>query len=159
MTVYRKDVVNFESVSQTTLTPSVDLGARRIEAGKEYIYVYNDGGASITSGYGVTVSGNSGYSVTVSSVININPCVGVANYTVATGVYGWIQTKGPCQIAMSTTVAATIGTVVYLDTNGTFHNVVLVNSGATAVQQPAGVLLQTVTSIASGKIYLRGLFA
>jgi hypothetical protein len=156
MTVYRKDVVNFESVSQTTLTPSVDLGARRIEGGKEYIYVYNDGGASITSGYGVTVSLLSGYSVTVSSVTQVNHCVGVANTTMPTASYGWIQTKGFVKIKLSANNSMALNDPMKLGTDGLFG----VNSVATGnIDIVCGFSVQAVASAGSGTIYLKGLFA
>ncbi len=85
-----------ESVSATTLSPSVQLGAVRTEDGEEYLYVYNGGGASITAGYGCAVlSGSSGYSVTVTSVAAADSLVGFCKHaTFATLTYGWLLTKG-----------------------------------------------------------------
>lgn len=156
MAVYGYDRIFTESVSQTTLTPSVDLGTRRYELGKEYIYVYNGCGASITSGYGVTVSLLSGYTVTVSSVTQVNHCVGVCNYTMATGVYGWIQTKGFCQIVLSANNSMALNDPMKLGTDGLFG----VNSVATGnIDLQCGFSIQAAASGGSGKIYLRGIFA
>lgn len=156
MTLYRNDQHYFEAVSQTTATNSVELGTRRVQNGNEYIYVYNGGGASITSGYGVTVSGLSGYTVTVSSVTQVNHIVGVANYTFATGYYGWIQTKGFCQIVMSANNSAAVSDPIRGGTDGKFA----VNSVATGyIDIPCGFAVEAMASGASGKIYLRGLFA
>lgn len=153
---FRYDQVFFESVSTTTLVPSVDLGTPRIEAGKEYRYVYNGGGASITSGYGVTVSLLTGYTVTVSSVTQVNHCVGVANYTFATGTYGWIQTKGFCQIVLSANNSMALNDPIKLGTDGLFG----VNSVATNnIDLQCGFSVEAKASGLSGKIYLRGLFA
>lgn len=146
----------FESVTQTTLTPSVELGTRRYENGKEYIYVYNGANASITSGYGVTVSLLSGYTVTVSSVTQVNHCVGVANTTMATAAYGWIQTKGFCKIKLSANNSMALNDPIKLGTDGLFG----VNSVATGnIDLQCGFSVEAVASGGSGSIYLRGIFA
>ncbi len=156
MTVYRYDRTFFESVSQTTLTASVDLGTRRYENGKEYIYVFNGGGASITSGYGCTVSLLSGYTVTVSSTTQVNHCVGVANSTMATSTYGWIQTKGFCKVKLSANNSMALNDPIKLGTDGLFG----VNSVATGnIDLQCGFAIEAVASGGSGSIYLRGLFA
>lgn len=156
MSIYPIGQNFFESVTMTTLTPSVDLGTRRYEGGKEYIYVYNNGGASITSGYGVTVSLLSGYSVTVSSVTEVNCCYGVANVTFATAVYGWIQTKGYVKIKLSADNSMALNDPMILGTDGTFG----VNSVATGnLDIVCGVSIQAVASGGSGSIYLRGLYS
>lgn len=155
-TYYNDNQMFFESVSQTTLTNSVDLGTRRFENGKDYIYVYNGCGASITSGYGVTVSLLTGYTVTVSSVTQVNHCVGVANYTFATATYGWIQTKGFAQIVLGSVNSMALNDPMKLGTDGLFG----VNSVSTAnIDLQCGFSVETKASGASGKIWLRGLFA
>ena len=150
-------LLNLEPVSQTTLTNSVDLGTRRNWNGAEYIYIYNDGGASITSGYGVTCSLNSGYSVTVSSVTQINVCFGVCTEkTIATAYYGWVMTKGYAQIVMSANNSAAAGDNIRMGTDGLFA----VNSVATGYIEPAmGVAVQAIASAASGKVYFRTMFS
>ena len=156
MTVYGYQYIFNESVSQTTATPSVDLGSRRVEGGKEYIYVYNGGGASITSGYGVCVSLLSGYTVTVSSVTGVNHCVGVANVTFATAMYGWIQTKGFVKIKLSANNSIALNDPIKLGTDGLFG----VNSVSTGnIDLQCGYAIEAVASNGSGSIYLRGLFA
>jgi hypothetical protein len=156
MAIYGYDRQFFESVSQTTLTPSVELGTKRAEGGKEYIYVYNGGGASITSGHGVCVSLCSGYTVTVSSVTQVNHCVVVANYTFATAAYGWIQTKGFCRVKMSANNSMALNDPVKLGTDGLFG----VNSVATNnIDLQCGFSIEAAASGGSGMIFLRGLFA
>lgn len=155
MAVYKYDQIFFESVSQTTLTPSVDLGTRRYESGKEYIYVYNGCGASITSGYGVTVSLLTNYTVTVSSTTQVNHCVGVCRWTMATATYGWIQTKGFAQIVMSADNSMALNDPMKLGTNGLFG----VNSVSTGnIDLQCGFSVQAAASGLSGAIYLRGIF-
>lgn len=156
MSVVKYDQIFFESVSQTTLTASVDLGTKRIEGGKEYIYVFNGGGASITSGYGACVSLSSGYTVTVSSVTQVNHCVGVANYTFATATYGWLQTKGFTRIKMSANNSMALNDPIKLGTDGLFG----VNSVATGnIDLQCGFSIEAAASAGSGMIWLRGLFA
>lgn len=85
-----------EPISAVTLTNSVLLGSVRMEGGEEYLYVYNDGGASMTVSYlAVPQSGSSGYSVTVTSVTGADVGMGfVKHATFPTAAYGWILTKG-----------------------------------------------------------------
>jgi hypothetical protein len=155
MAVYGYGRQFFESVTQTTLTPSVDLGTRRYEGGKEYIYVYNGCGASITSGYGCTVSLLSGYTVTVSSTTQVNHCVGVANVTMATATYGWIQTKGFVKIKLGADNSMALNDPMKLGTDGLFG----VNSVSTGnIDLQCGFSIQAVASAGSGSIYLRGIF-
>lgn len=92
--------VIFESVSQTTLTNSVELGTRVEYDGKSYCYVYNTGNSQALPGMGVTVSGNvSGYSVTISSTTMVDAFVGVVHHaTIATAYYGWVVTRGLCKV-------------------------------------------------------------
>jgi len=95
MAFHSLNPINFESVSAVTLTPSVEIGVRRIENEEEYIYCYNDGGASITAGFGVILSNVTGYSVTVSSVTEVGGFFGIAkNATFATAAYGWMMVRG-----------------------------------------------------------------
>lgn len=150
-------LLTLEPISQTTLTNSVDLGTRRTWNGAEYIYIYNDGGASITSGYGVTVSLNSGYSVTVSSVTQINACFGVCTEkTIATAYYGWVMTKGFAQIVMGSVNSAAAGDPIRMGTDGVFA----VNSVATGYIEPSvGISVQAMASGASGKVYFRTMFS
>lgn len=156
MTVYGYQRMFTESVSQTTLIPSTDLGTRRTENGNEWIYVYNDGGASITSGYGVCTTGTSGYSVTVSSVTNVNHFVGVCQYTMATATYGWVISRGYAQIVMGANNSAAVSDPMRASTDGRFA----VNSVATGyIDIPCGFSAQAMASAASGKIYFRGLWA
>lgn len=156
MTVYGYDAKFFETVSTTTLTNSVDLGTRRVHAGNEYIYVFNGCGASITSGYGVTVSLLSGYTVTVSSVTQVNHCVGVANTTMATNTYGWIQTRGFTKIKLGADNSMALNSPMKLGTDGVFG----VNSVSTGnIDLQCGFAIEAVASGGSGSIYLRGIFA
>jgi len=119
MTVYSIGV-NFESVSNVTATPSVDVGARRTEGNNEYLYVYNAGNSQISPGFLAIVSGVSGYSVSVSSVSSVDMAIGhVRNATLTTGTYGWIVTHGFVQGVMSANESCTAGSVLMPAADGT----------------------------------------
>lgn len=116
-----------ESVSATTATNSVEVGFRTIYKAEEYIYCYNAGAEQIVPGNGVRMAtGASGYSVTVSSIVNVvNPMVGVCNHaTIATGYYGFIMAKGFRNV------------VVASATTGVFVNLCLVADGKFNAQYP-----------------------
>lgn len=86
-----------EGPTATTATPSVNLGARMLYKGCEYVYCYNAGNSAIDKRlFCRPATGGSGYSVTVTTASNpACPTVGNANEaTIATGYYGWIMTKG-----------------------------------------------------------------
>jgi len=89
--------VVFESVSQVTATPSVELGTRRVVDGEEYVYCYNAGGGQASVNLGVKlITGASGYSIAQTSITDVfNPLVGVVKHsTMAAGDYGWVMVKG-----------------------------------------------------------------
>jgi hypothetical protein len=86
-----------ESVSQTTLVPSVPLGARRQHKGEEYVYCYNASGGAISATVGVKfITGASGYSIANTCATDaFNPFVGVVKHSaLATSEYGWVMTRG-----------------------------------------------------------------
>lgn len=106
MQVYHGPAV-MTPVSSVTLTNIVELGERLIHKGEEYVYCYNAGGATITQEYGVKlITGASGFSVAMTSLTDtLQPCVGVAkNVSIATDSYGWIMTKGFCNVHTANSV-------------------------------------------------------
>jgi hypothetical protein len=88
------DPIAFESVSAVTATPSIDVGVRRVYNGEEYVYVYNNGGAQASPGFGLVVSALSGYSVTVSSTSGQFAVGFVKHATLTTATYGWALVRG-----------------------------------------------------------------
>ena len=138
MSLEQLSPVVFESVSQTTLTNSVQLGSRRKDAqGYEYVYVYNDGGEQIAPTYGcIQSTGTSGYSVTITSVADVaQRFMGVVKQaTIATAYYGWIINKGYCLLEASVDSTVTAMKYVGLAVNGTFkvndQGTLTVTSGA-----------------------------
>lgn len=157
MTMYSQGPVIFNGVSAVTSSRGgndPEVGQRRWEAGREYVYVYNDGGSDINPGYGAVLqSGATGYSVTVSAVTSNDICVGVCrNATLTTGTYGWLVTKGITPIEMGGT-SGTVASrgIVELGANGVF----VPASNITAALGPRpGMALEAIVSSASGSAYI-----
>ena len=128
----------FESVSQTTLTNSVELGTRRIDSsGYEYVYCFNAGNSQLSPGFGAIVStGTSGYSVTITSVADgIHQFVGVVKHaTMVTAAYAWILNKGFSQLEAGADSTVTGALYLALKADGTFASVVSAQTGV--LQEP-----------------------
>jgi hypothetical protein len=157
MGFYSVDPIRFGSLSMVTssLGPSdPKVGDRTWADGREYVFVYNDGGEDIGPGFGgVLQSGATGMSVTVSSVTSDDICVGVVRHaTLTTGTYGWLVSRGITNVEMnatSGTVAA--GGLIEIAANGDFSPV----SNTTANLAPAvGKALEAIVSSASGSAYI-----
>lgn len=158
----------FESVLITVkdddlVNPSSDqrfqLGARYHKSGNEYVYVYNDGGTTITSGKYCVVnqassSFSSGYSVTVTNASLAGWLAGVAQTTFTTAYYGFVMVKGVSLIATdSGAVSANAGVDLGLGTDGGF-----VAAGATFSTAPRfGFTLNSfVTTVGTSKARIFG---
>lgn len=149
---------NFAGVSQVTATlgkNDPELGTRASFGGNEYLFVYNAGNSQISVGRAATLSGVTGYSVTVSTTINADHVVGVCYHaTLTTGTYGWLLTRGIGTVITSTSVALVTGTVATVQADGYWDNLVI--SGVTS-QVDVGArakLLTTATSASTGTAYI-----
>lgn len=115
------EAVYNESVSAVTATNSVALGMeRRDDAGNRYIYVYNNGTSQISQGLAAVLTGTSGYSVTVSSVVGTDGMpIGIAkNATLTTGTYGWLMTRGFSGFTAQANDSFASGDAICLGTDG-----------------------------------------
>lgn len=157
MSFYSNTPVIFGGVSATTATPGAndpEIGTRRWEGGREYVYVYNDCNSNMLVGNGITLqSGASGYSCTISSVTSADICVAVVrNSTISTGYYGWAVTKGITYVKMMTasgSVAA--GDCLEFAANGLFYKA----SNATGNVSPVvGKALEAIASTTTGLAYI-----
>lgn len=140
----------FESVSNVTLTNSVQLGTKVQYAGEDYVYVFNAGGASASVGNGMVMSGVTGYSVTVSSTSQSDICFGVVKHaTFTTACYGWLLTRGfaPYQNGMAAT--ATTSDMLCLAVNGAFA-AQIVSGGTGFLRELGGTCGKSVSGCASG---------
>lgn len=112
--------VVFESVSNVTTTPSVQLGTVRVYEGETYEYVYAAGAVNV--GYGAAYTGTSGYTVQATGAVSGEGCAGICKHaTIPASSYGWLLKKGVVDVingmAGSAIVAADI---VYMATDGKF---------------------------------------
>lgn len=143
----------FEGVSQVTATNSVEVGTVREEGDEKYIYVYNTGNSQISVGQGATVSGVTGYSVTVSSVTAADFFVGVCKHaTLTTGTYGWLLVRGFGPVKMGASDSCTTGAILTVGVDGTFA----LKSNSTNHQSPVvGKAVAGADSAGTGHAFIR----
>lgn len=153
-----------EGVSAVTATNSVDLGTCRTHNGEDYVYAYNDGAGQIVPGQGVVMSGNTGFSVCVSSTTFFNVCVGVVKHvTFTTATYGWLLTRGFSNVKMGDNASGVVGEPLYLGASGCFNGVAAKNTLSTAFSQitslyglqAVGVCVQATASAGTGYAFLK----
>lgn len=115
------EVVYNEGVSSVTATATVALGMeRRDDSGNRYIYCFNAGNSQISQGLAAIISGTSGYSVTVSSVVGTDGlAVGIArNATLTTATFGWLMYRGFSGFTAQANDSFTTGDAIALGTDG-----------------------------------------
>jgi len=122
MGFYGLSPVKFGSVSMVTATlgkNDPELGTRTVENGSEYVFVYNAGNSQISVGNGAVLTGVTGYSCTVSSVVGVDLPVGVCYHaTMTTGTYGWLLTRGFGSAKAAASTAPAAGDILILGTDG-----------------------------------------
>jgi hypothetical protein len=143
--------IAFESISNVTATPSVELGTRRIVNGEEYVYFYNNTGSAVTAGMGMTVSGLSGYSLTRSTTADTDLLVCfVKHAAVPAANYAWGLTRGLVQAEFNSTMATGIPITVGADGQvKTFCT----STGSYAVHY--GKVLSSATATSFGLCYVK----
>lgn len=156
MSVHSVAPVRFGSVSMTTtaLGPNdPELGTIVREGDEEYIFVYNAGNSAIPPSYAAVVSAVSGYSVTISSTTSVDFAIGVCKHaSIATAAYGWLMTRGFCEVEMEADNSAAAGQLLTLAADGEFA----LKSNSTGYPTPAiGKTMQAIASGASGTAFLR----
>ena len=129
-------------------------GAIKVEGGREYIFVYNDGGSDINPGYGaVLVADATVMSCTVSAVTSADAVMGVCRHaTLTTATYGWLVRRGITNVEMN----ATSGTVsalglIEIAANGDFSPASLTTGN---LAPACGKALEAIVSSASGSAYI-----
>ena len=155
MAIYGNEPVNFQGVSMITASLGAndpEVGARTIDNGNEYVFVYNVGSSTANIGHACVVSAVSGYSVTVSSVTNTDFAVGVVKHSgLATGDYGWLLTRGFTEVEMSPSNSAAVAQMLVLGPDGGFAQA----SNSTGVFSPSiGKAMEAMASGASGTAYV-----
>lgn len=147
-------------VSNVTASPGdgVELGSLIEHDGKLYRYVYNTGNSQISVGEGATVSGVSGYSVTVSSTTMADIFVGVCHHaTLTTATYGWLVVQGFAKVKAPVNSALAAGDILQVGGDGRFGAIV---SASTDVLDTGGIGKVTVATGSAGIgeafVYLAG---
>lgn len=134
--------VSMEGVSSVTATPSVQLGARKIVNGEEYVYFYNNTGSSVTQGAALTVSGLSGYSLTRSTTAGADIVVCfVKHAAVPAANYAWGLVRG--LVAPTNVSAICAGVLIGVGLDG------VVQTYTTATSFDPGILGKMVGSSVS----------
>jgi hypothetical protein len=145
----------FGTVSMVTssLGPNdPEVGTVRDDGDERYIFVYNAGNSQITPGDCTTVSGVSGWSVTVSTVTATDLIAGVCKHaTLTTGTYGWIMTRGFGQVNMDANNSAAAGGILVGGTDGKFWNKTI-STGLP--NRTIGKAMAAIASGASGTAFL-----
>lgn len=154
------EVVKADDLSSFSTLPLYSVGAKHLQNGNEYVYVYN-GNASVAIGTGkycvlepLGTSLSSGYTVTVSNASQNGYMVGVAQNTINASTYGWVMCKGLSLIAVdSGEVSLAPGVELMLGTTGGF-----VASPATLSTAPRfGVTVNSfVTTVGTSKARIFG---
>lgn len=144
--------ISFVTTSLGVNDPNV--GDVTVYGNETYRFVCNIGAdAQISPGLACTVSGVSGYSVTVSSTTSADILIGVCKHnTIATGGYGWVVEKGWCQItAIATSGTITKGVTAELGADGKFAP----RSNTTGNGNYVVKAMETIVSSASGTAYIQ----
>lgn len=112
-----------ESISFVTATPRYPIGARILHKGDQYVYVYAK--TTCPSGFGCCVTGSTSYSVSISSVTDVdNGFLGVVQHaSIPSAEYGWIIEKGRADVGAGANTALSLGNqVIMCGTTGTQGN-------------------------------------
>ena len=145
-----------ETVSAVTATNSVALGQVRHYNGVDYVYCYNTG-VQVAPKYGVVASANSGYSVTITSVIG-DRCFGVVhNQTAPAGGYFWAAVRGFVSVQTSDNASAVAqGDRLFMDANGTFRhaNAGSSGTGTTWSYNTGATAVEAIGTASAGSVYL-----
>lgn len=143
--------ISFESVSNVTATPSVQLGTRRVVNGEEYVYFYNNTGSSVTAGMAMTCSGLSGYSLTRSTTADTDLVVCFNKHAaVPAGSYAWGLVRGLIQAEFNSTMVT--GIPITVGTDGQVKTFCTA-SGSYAVY--LGKTLSSATATSFGLCYVK----
>ncbi len=158
MTAYNAAPIRFFGVSQTTATLGANdpqLGDRCSEAGIDYVFVYNNTTTQISQQLGCVASAVAGYSVTVSSLVDADVCIGVArNATIPTNQYGWVATRGFVTVNFGAAISAAAGAFLEIGTDGSFAPRPASNATGLLFGEVCGKVMSAVASGGSTGVYL-----
>ncbi|MDC1299955.1 hypothetical protein N8Z24_00450 [bacterium] len=158
MTHYANRPVLFAGKSMVTATLGAndpEPGYRMTDGDEDYVFVYNAGVQDIEPSYGCIMSAVSGYSVTLSSTTSVDFLVGVCKHaTVAAGSYGWLVTRGFCQVEMGANNSVAAGGLVQLGDDGTFgDHLISTGNVGNAVGKAMGAAASAASATAFINVY------
>ena len=158
MTAYNVAPIRFAGISMTTATLGANdpqVGDRCSEGGLDYVFVYNNGNSAASPGLGMIATAAAGYSLTISSVVDQDVCIGVVkNATIATNAYGWIATRGFLTVTFGATTSGAVGAYLEIGTDGTFAPRAASTATGLLFGTTCGKLMSAVASGASVGVYL-----
>jgi hypothetical protein len=175
MSAYDMKLVNEESVSAVTGTPSVDLGTIRFKDGIEYMYMHNGSSGAVNQGSPVLITASTGYTFVV-TYAQIDTVTAAAGYGFAfagtlhnatmpsAALYGWVARRGLINCRPESSAIAA-GDAVMIKNGG---GAVIARSGITdtataaelcsfVVNPTVGQAMEAATAAATGviKVYVR----
>ncbi len=129
------------------------VGDRCVVGNESYLFVYNIGSSTLSTGFACVVSALSGYSVTISSTTSADFAIGFCKHAdIATGSYGWVVTQGFCSaVAVSTSGTVVTGGPFYLAADG---KVAPASGNSAGNGLIIGKAMATFISGASGPVYV-----
>jgi len=144
------DPVCFESVSNVTATPSVQLGEERMYLGEKYVYVF--AAKELPVGYGAVKTGTSGFTCVATGSVSGEFCAGfVKHAAISSGSYGWLLTKGVVDAKNGrASTAPVINEVAYLGADGAFVTDTMVVTSAINTGHQIGKILSAGASGGTG---------
>lgn len=149
---FNNGAVMFESVSNVTATPSIQIGARTTINGEDYLYVYNGGADTATKDHGVIITAMTGYTISLQSTTGVVGFVGLVKHAdIPAASYGWVMTRGFGQAMAPATVSLPTGEPHCAGGSGVF-------SPFTGTQTAAvnGFIINGCVSGATADIYFSG---
>lgn len=141
------------SFTTTSLGPNdPKVGDLALIDNEVYRFVYNTGNSAIAPSKVVTLSGVSGYSVTVSTTTSVDLVVGVCKHaTIATGAYGFVVINGFARVTLPANVSAAAGAILVPAADGA----VVEKTTGVGYTSPAVIkLMDALATSASGVAYV-----
>ncbi len=158
MTAYNAAPIRFSSVSMVTTTLGVNdpqVGDRCSDSGIDYVFVYNNGNSQASVGLGMVATAVAGYSLTVSSLVDADVCVGVVRHaTLPTAAYGWLAYRGFVTVNFGSTTSGAAGAYLEIGTDGSFAPRAASNATGLLFGDVCGKVMSAVASGASVGVYL-----
>jgi len=154
---YNDQTVVFSGKSSVTSALGANdpqVGTRKTFDGEDYLWIYNEGSATIPVTYACSLNGSGvvGYSCNISNPTGTAQFVGMVKHTaIPTLNYGWLLTRGFATVELGPSDSMVTGQLLGVGVNGQFA----FKSGSTGFpSRDVGHVLATIASGASGAAYI-----